>query len=361
MLYTRFGGSGAAIRVGDDTEIHDVNVANALGIKGVQNSGLGFIRFGSDTNQIGYDGTRLNYGGGFYLNGQLQVAGQIYSDLNSTNIVAPIVPRNLNNTNVTTKAVALSYAQGLDTVSTVKDVGYISVNPRDGNWVGSDMNFYTRTSDALGLDMTLGGDGMHYIYPADDGRFRSSKTRTNIGWNYAHFEAYTPTGSSVDFASFTAHIQDQSTAVQFGLYNNGTVTKSGVFDSAGGDLLIYNHTTGTAFANGVELGFREIPQNLQNATYTFALTDRGKSIGKDNTTAYTYTIPANGTVAFPVGSAITVFNGNATSNITIAINSDTLRLAGTTTTGSRTLAPWGVCTLLKISSTVWLASGSGLT
>jgi len=300
LLYTRFGGSGAAIRVGDDTEIHDVNVANALGIKGVQNSGLGFIRFGSDTNQIGYDGTRLNYGGGFYLNGQLQVAGQIYSDLNSTNIVAPIVPRNLNNTNVTTKAVALSYAQGLDTVSTVKDVGYISVNPRDGNWVGSDMNFYTRTSDALGLDMTLGGDGMHYIYPADDGRFRSSKTRTNIGWNYAHFEAYTPTGSSVDFASFTAHIQDQSTAVQFGLYNNGTVTKS-------------------------------------------------------------YTIPANGTVAFPVGSAITVFNGNATSNITIAINSDTLRLAGTTTTGSRTLAPWGVCTLLKISSTVWLASGSGLT
>lgn len=112
---------------------------------------------------------------------------------------------------------------------------------------------------------------------------------------------------------------------------------------------------------GITVGYRDIPQNIQNTAYTFVLSDAGKLVGKDNATAYTYTIPANGTTAFPIGTAITIFNGNATSNITIAITTDTLRLAGTTTTGSRTLAPWGLATIVKISSTVWLISGSGLT
>jgi hypothetical protein len=111
---------------------------------------------------------------------------------------------------------------------------------------------------------------------------------------------------------------------------------------------------------GVVIGYRDVPVTTQNATYTFALTDAGKSVGKDNATAYTYTIPANASVAFPVGTVITVFNNNATNNITIAITTDTLRLAGTTSTGSRTVAPFGLCTLFKVSSTVWMASGSGV-
>jgi len=120
-------------------------------------------------------------------------------------------------------------------------------------------------------------------------------------------------------------------------------------------------TTTTVGASGPVIGYRDIPITVTNAAYTFALTDAGKGFGKDNATAYTYTIPANASVAFPVGTAITVFNNNATSNITIAITTDTLRLGGTTNTGSRTLAPFGVCTLLKVASTVWIASGAGLT
>lgn len=112
--------------------------------------------------------------------------------------------------------------------------------------------------------------------------------------------------------------------------------------------------------DGIFIGYRDVPVATQNATYTFALTDAGKSVGKDNATAYTYTIPANASVAFPVGTVITVFNNNATNNITIAITTDTLRLAGTTSTGSRTVAPFGLCTLFKVSSTVWMASGSGV-
>lgn len=120
-------------------------------------------------------------------------------------------------------------------------------------------------------------------------------------------------------------------------------------------------TTTTVGASGPVVGYRDIPLTVTNSTKTFALVDAGQGFGKDTTTARTYTIPANSSVAFPVGTAITVFNNAASGNVTIAITTDTMYLGGTATTGSRTLAPRGVCTLLKVASTVWIVSGAGLT
>lgn len=121
--------------------------------------------------------------------------------------------------------------------------------------------------------------------------------------------------------------------------------------------------TDTTTINGYTLGYRDIPQNSQSAAYTFSLSDAGKHLlhPSADTTARTFTIPANAGVAFPVGTAITIVNQNAAGVLTIAITSDTLRLAGTATTGSRTLAANGMATLLKISATEWFISGIGLT
>lgn len=147
-----------------------------------------------------------------------------------------------------------------------------------------------------------------------------------------------------------------------------TVAEIGAVGTSGNETITGNKTfsgttalAATSTINGAVIGFRDVPVTISNANTTFALADAGKAFGKDNTTAYTYTIPANGTVAFPIGTVITVFNNNATSNITVAITTDTLRLAGTTTTGSRTIAPFALCTLFKVSSTVWMASGAGVT
>jgi hypothetical protein len=111
------------------------------------------------------------------------------------------------------------------------------------------------------------------------------------------------------------------------------------------------------------LGYLNIPQNSQSAAYTLVLTDAGKQIfhPSADTTARTFTIPANGSVAFPVGTAVTFINQNGAGVITIAITTDTMRLAGAGTTGSRTLAANGVATAVKITSTEWIISGTGLT
>jgi hypothetical protein len=111
------------------------------------------------------------------------------------------------------------------------------------------------------------------------------------------------------------------------------------------------------------VGFRTIPQNSQSAAYTLVLADSGKHIfhPSADTTARTFTIPANSSVAFPIGTAITFINQNGAGVITIAITTDTMRLSPAGTTGSRTLAANGSATAIKVTATEWLISGSGLT
>jgi len=116
-------------------------------------------------------------------------------------------------------------------------------------------------------------------------------------------------------------------------------------------------------ADGTDsVGFRNVPINSQSAAYTLVLSDSGKCILHPSTdaNARTFTIPANASVAYPLGTAITFINMTSQA-VTIAINSDTMYLVAFGTTGSRTLAQYGSATALKITSTNWIISGSGLT
>ena len=109
-------------------------------------------------------------------------------------------------------------------------------------------------------------------------------------------------------------------------------------------------------------GFRGIPQNSNSADYTLVAADAGKHIlhPSSDANARTFTIPANASVAFPVGTTVTFVN-QASQVVSIAINSDTLTLAASTTTGTRSLAQNGVATAIKVASTSWIISGAGLT
>lgn len=104
-----------------------------------------------------------------------------------------------------------------------------------------------------------------------------------------------------------------------------------------------------------------IPQNSQSTAYTTVLADANKHIlhpTADNN-ARTFTIDSNANVAYAIGTAITFVNQINT--VTIAITSDTMTLAGIGSTGSRTLAANGIATALKITSTAWIISGTGIT
>jgi hypothetical protein len=107
------------------------------------------------------------------------------------------------------------------------------------------------------------------------------------------------------------------------------------------------------------IGYIGLPQTILNSgNLTLSNSHAGNHIYVTGA-SQTITIPANSSTAFEIGTTIVVVNANVTSSI--AITTDTLRLAGGTTTGTRSLAAYGMATLVKISATEWLASGNGLT
>jgi hypothetical protein len=115
----------------------------------------------------------------------------------------------------------------------------------------------------------------------------------------------------------------------------------------------------TPGASASEVGWQGTPPNTQNGNYTLVIGDRGGLIRKQSGAGNTITIPANASVSFPDGTIITIDNdsGNA---VSIAITTDVLELAGTGTTGTRTLSDNGSCSIQKIASTKWRISGTGV-
>jgi hypothetical protein len=117
-------------------------------------------------------------------------------------------------------------------------------------------------------------------------------------------------------------------------------------------ILSTGGVTSSNLANAV--GYKGVPQNSQTSSYTLALSDMGLHI---SITTGGVVIPANGTVAFPIGATIVIYN-NSGSAQNISINTDTLRLAGTATTGTRSLAQRGVASCIKVLTTEWVVTGN---
>ncbi len=110
------------------------------------------------------------------------------------------------------------------------------------------------------------------------------------------------------------------------------------------------------------IGYLNIPANSKSANYTLVLWDAWKSIDhpSSDANARTFTIPANSSVAYPIGTTIS-FSNMSSQDVTIAITTDTMYLAWDGATGSRTLAQYGVATIRKLTATTRLISWVGLT
>jgi hypothetical protein len=128
---------------------------------------------------------------------------------------------------------------------------------------------------------------------------------------------------------------------------------TGALTVAGGLGVAGNIYAGTYVYDGYG-NLRTLPQNAQSTSYTATAADVGRFI---NTTAG---VTIN-TGVFAVGDNVTIYN-NSGSSITITQGTSvTLRQAGTASTGNRTLAQRGVCTVLCVASGEFVINGGGLT
>ena len=129
--------------------------------------------------------------------------------------------------------------------------------------------------------------------------------------------------------------------------NSTVVTTSGLFTG----------NTGNNFA----IGYRDVPQNFTNTTYTFALGDAGKHILTQNSgsSTQTLTLPNSSSVAFQTGTAIAVVVQSAGTVLLANGVGVTMYLAGNSTAKSSiTLNTYSQSTALKIGTDTWFITST---
>jgi hypothetical protein len=110
-------------------------------------------------------------------------------------------------------------------------------------------------------------------------------------------------------------------------------------------------SSGTSYA----FGYRTMPQSA-NTSGTLVLSDSAKHYYVTSGV----TVPLNATVAFDVGTVITIVSNNTALTITPA-SGVTLQLANSASAGTRSLASNGIATMLKVAVNTWYISGTGVT
>ena len=176
----------------------------------------------------------------------------------------------------------------------------------------------------------------------------------------------TTAGDPISYYSNTTHrFRSANASTIFAeLSSSGLYLPSGLGINLGhaSDTTITRAAAGVIAVEGVPL-YANLPQNSKSADYTLVLGDAQKHIihPSSDATPRTFTIPANASVAYDVGTAVTFINQDGAGALTIAITSDTMRMAGLGSTGSRTLAANGIATAIKVASTEWIISGVNLT
>jgi hypothetical protein len=190
--------------------------------------------------------------------------------------------------------------------------------------------------------------------------FATSPTLTTPSIGAATGTSLTTTGSvttgaalNLNFGSPTIASSNASTASIF------TTTVTGVTIGSSTIKTTAFPAETVAATSATTAGYIGIPQNSKSGAYTLVAGDAGEHIYY-TVTGQTVTIPNNTTVAFQIGTTITFITAPSVS-LSIAITTDTMYLAGPGTTGTRTLAAYGMATAVKTTATTWLISGNGLT
>lgn len=91
-------------------------------------------------------------------------------------------------------------------------------------------------------------------------------------------------------------------------------------------------------------------------TYTLVLTDGGKEVTMDNGSPNTLTIPAEATIAFPIGTQIAVRQIGA--GVTTVDGDTGVTVNGVSAGGAAILAQYQGVALLKVDSDTWIMSGA---
>jgi hypothetical protein len=262
----------------------------------------------------------------------------------------------------------------------------LTATPTNGQIDIGNGSGFTRTTLTAGSNVTItngpgsitiaasggGGGGSGTVTSVATGTGLTGGPITTTGTISLANTAVTPSsyGSATQVATFTVDAQGRLTAA-----GNTNISIANTSVSGLGTMSTQNANNVTisgGTVNGVVVGgssaaagtfttlsdsagnVRSIPQNTQSSAYVLVATDNGKHI---SISSGGVTVPSG---VFSVGNAVTIYNNSGSNQTITQGGGTTLRFAGVSSTGNRTLAQYGVCTILCVASNTFVISGAGL-
>lgn len=285
--------------------------------------------------------------------------------------------------NAPTSGVALT-ANGLAGQYTAQFLG----SSTSGQSLGPLILAGTTSGDyALNVNNQANSHNFLRLFGDGSGQLGYNGTGSTLTWSATgNFTANAATSTASAFGSYSFNIAAPTAAgTSFGLYikagtnntdrpftfNNAADSLSLLQLLGDGTFIVGQPTSGqsggfgslncgTLFVAGVPV-YSNVPFHSVSGSYTPVLADAAKTLDCLASTAIT--LPLNASVAYPIGTVITILADFGSGSMTVAAGAgDTLFLGGSIgTTGTRTIAPIGLATVLRLSTTQWVINGSGVT
>ena len=135
------------------------------------------------------------------------------------------------------------------------------------------------------------------------------------------------------------------------IFSSGGVSINNTTDPGAGNLSVTGTVSDTAG------NVRSVPINSQSGAYILAASDNGKMVS-----ITTGGVTVNNSI-MSAGMVVTVYNNSASSQTITQGTGVTLQWAGqsSSTTGNRTLGLYGMATIVFLSASSAVITGSGLT
>jgi len=330
------GTTGLTTSGGPVTSSGTITLAGTLN---VANGGTGLTSPGTSGNVLTSDGTAWV--------SQLPAAGGItYTTVKTSNYTASA------NDGVQTDTSGGAFTVTLPATPAVGD--QVIVVDSAGSWATNNLtvgrNGSTINGSATDLTCDISGVSVQFVYSGTTWDVYAQVGGAGAG-------VVSVAGGGTGATSLTGYVKGSGTSPLTGVATIPVADGGTGLSSPGtsGNVLTSDGTgwTSTALPSSAV----QYPQNIQSANYTLVLGDAGKQIFHpvSDTSARLYTIPANSSVAFPIGTVVlfTVENGGAV--VAVAITSDTL-VFGDGTTGSIAVAPNNTLMAIKVTTTKWMAN-----
>jgi hypothetical protein len=230
----------------------------------------------------------------------------------------------------------------------VGSIGFAGSQGPAGGYTGSSgytgsIGYVGSASNALGF---TGSQGPAGGYTGSVGNNGSIGYTGSMGFNSTLFISTGLSGTSFNGTTPVTIAIDSSVTTNTGTQTLTNKTITG---------LVSTSTVNDGGSSAYSIGYKLLPQSA-TASGNLILTDSGKHVY----VSAGITIPPNSTVAFDIGTVISVVNSSSSSITVTQGVGVTVRLSGTTNTGNRTLASYALCSFLKVATDTWYISGSGV-